>query len=93
MAGTLAQVEERAVPFRAGEELMVELIEPHMFSAGDAVAKIDGYIVAVKGGESRVGQRLMVRIEKAGRNEAMAVIIDDGASGTQAGVAGDKAVQ
>ena len=93
MAGTLAQVEERAVPFRAGEELMVELIEPHMFSAGDAVAKIDGYIVAVKGGESRVGQRLMVRIEKAGRNEAMAVIIDDGASTTQAGVAGDKAVQ
>jgi len=93
MAGTLAQVEERAVPFRAGEELMVELIEPHMFSAGDAVAKIDGYIVAVKDGESRVGQRLMVRIEKAGRNEAMAVIIDDGASDTQAGVASSKAVQ
>jgi len=92
MAGTLDEVQERAVPFRAGEELMVELIEPHMFSAGDAVAKIDGYIVAVRGGESRVGERLMVRIEKAGRNEASAVILEDTASASQSGVAGDKSV-
>ena len=92
MAGTLDEVQERAVPFRAGEELMVELIEPHMFSAGDAVAKIDGYIVAVRDGESRVGERLMVRIEKAGRNEASAVILEDTASASQSGVAGDKSV-
>ncbi len=92
MAGTLDEVQERAVPFRAGEELMVELIEPHMFSAGDAVAKIDGYIVAVRGGESRVGERLMVRIEKAGRNEASAVILEDTASASQSGVVGDKSV-
>ena len=92
MAGSIDEVQERAVPFRAGEELMVELIEPHMFSAGDAVAKIDGYIVAVKGGESRIGERLMVRIEKAGRNEASAVILEDTASASQSGVAGDKSV-
>ncbi|MEI6447573.1 MAG: Rne/Rng family ribonuclease [Actinomycetes bacterium] len=92
LAGTLDEVQERAVPFRSGEELLVELIEPHMFSAGDAVAKIDGYIVSVKGGEGLVGQRVMVRIESAGRNEAKAVMIESQADPAQTGVAGGKAV-
>ncbi len=92
LAGSLDEVQERAVPFRPGEELLVELIEPHMFSAGDAVAKIDGYIVAVKGGEALVGQRVMVRIESAGRNEARAVMIESQADPAQTGVAGGKAV-
>ena len=45
------EVLERALPFREGEEVHVEIIEPHMYSAGDAVAKIDGYIIQVKGGD------------------------------------------
>ena len=91
LAGSIEQVEERAVPFRPGEELMVELVEPHMFNDGDAVAKIDGYIVSVRGGGRRVGERLMVRIEKAGRNEAEAVILE-GDAVAQPGVVGGKAV-
>ena len=43
-------VEERAVPFRVGEEVLVEIVEPHMYDADDAVAKIDGYIISVRGG-------------------------------------------
>ena len=92
LAGTLAEVEERAVPFRPGEEVFVELIEPHMFRAGDAVAKIDGYIVAVRDGGDKIGSRVMVRIESAGRNEADAVIVSDGAENQQAGVTSAKPV-
>ena len=44
--GTRAEVEERAVPFRVGEEVLVEIVEPHMYDADDAVAKIDGYIIS-----------------------------------------------
>ena len=45
--GTREEVEERALPFRAGEEVLVEIVEPHMYDADDAVAKIDGYIISI----------------------------------------------
>ena len=74
--GSREEVEERAVPFRVGEEVLVEIVEPHMYVADDAVAKIDGYIIGVRGGGPLVGQKLMVRIEEVGRTAAVAVPID-----------------
>jgi ribonuclease G len=79
------QVLERALPFREGEEVHVEIVEPHMYSPGDAVAKVDGYIISVKGGTPYVGQKRMVRIEEVGRTAAIASLVDappgpDGAS-------------
>ena len=70
------EVLERALPFREGEEVHVEIIEPHMYSAGDAVAKIDGYIIQVKGGTRYVGEKHMVRIEEVGRTAAIASLVD-----------------
>jgi ribonuclease G len=70
------QVLERSLPFREGEEVYLEIIEPHMYSAGDAVAKVDGYIISVKGAEDSVGYKRLVRIEEVGRTEAKAVLID-----------------
>jgi ribonuclease G len=82
--GTRAEVEERALPFRIGEEVLVEIVEPHMYVADDAVAKIDGYIISVRGGGALVGQKLMVRIEEVGRTAAVAVPIDAAALGAPA---------
>jgi ribonuclease G len=76
LQGSRHEVEERAVPFRVGEEVLVEIVEPHMYAADDAVAKIDGYIISVRGGGPLVGQKLMVRIEEVGRTAAVAVPID-----------------
>jgi ribonuclease G len=76
LEGTREQVLERAVPFRAGEEVHVEIIEPHMYSPGDAVAKVDGYIISVRGGGRFVGEKHLVRIEDAGRTEATASLVD-----------------
>jgi ribonuclease G len=76
LQGSRAEVEERAVPFRVGEEVLVEIVEPHMYDADDAVAKIDGYIISVRGGGPLVGQKLMVRIEEVGRTAAVAAPID-----------------
>jgi len=76
LEGTRAEVEERAVPFRPGEEVLVEIVEPHMYNVDDAVAKIDGYIISVTGGGSHVGKKLMVRIEEVGRTAAVASLID-----------------
>jgi ribonuclease G len=84
------------VPFRAGEEVHVEIIEPHMYSPGDAVAKVDGYIISVSGGGRYVGEKHLVRIEEAGRTAAVASLVDvpggsdgAGAGSASAGASGD----
>jgi len=76
MQGSREEVQERAVPFRKGDELMVDIIEPHMYAVDDAVAKIDGYIISVSGGGRFVGSRRLVRIEDAGRTSATATMLD-----------------
>ncbi len=76
MEGSAEAVRERAVPFNAGDEVLVTLVEPHMYNADDAVAKIDGYIVAVAGGGPFLGEKKMVRIEEAGRNSAAATLLE-----------------
>ena len=72
----LKRVVERAVPFREGEEVHVEIVEPHMYSPGDAVAKVDGYVISITGGGDYVGEKHLVRIEEAGRTSAVATLVD-----------------
>jgi len=81
LEGDRDQVLERALPFREGEEVHVEIVEPHMYSPGDAVAKIDGYIISVTGGTPYVGEKHLVRIEEVGRTSARATLVDVPASG------------
>jgi ribonuclease G len=76
MEGDREKVLERALPFREGEEVHVEIVEPHMYSPGDAVAKIDGYIISVRGGTKYVGEKHVVRIDEVGRTSAVASLVD-----------------
>jgi ribonuclease G len=64
------------VPFREGDEVLVHIIEPHMYDVDDAVAKIDGYIISVAGGGRFVGAKRLVRIDHAGRTSATATMLD-----------------
>jgi ribonuclease G len=74
--GTREEVEERALPFRQGDEVLVEIVEPHMYDVEDAVAKIDGYIISIAGAAPCVGEKRMVRIDKVGRTAASALLLD-----------------
>ena len=76
LAGSRAEIEERALPFREGEEVLVQLEEPHMYNEDDAVAKLDGYVVTVSGAARLVGEKRLVRIEKVGRSAAQASLVD-----------------
>jgi ribonuclease G len=76
LEGSREDVLERALPFREGEEVHVEIVEPHMYSPGDAVAKVDGYIISVRGGTKYVGEKHLVRIDQVGRTEAVASLVD-----------------
>jgi ribonuclease G len=76
LEGTADEIEERALPFREGEEVLVHIEEPHMYNEDDAVAKLDGYVVSVLGAASLVGEKTLVRIEKVGRSAAEASLVN-----------------
>jgi len=78
--GSRAAIEERALPFKVGEEVLVKIDEPHMYNADDAVARVDSYIVSVTGGGRFVGERKLVRIERVERAAAVASLPGDEAA-------------
>jgi ribonuclease G len=82
--GSREDIAEQSLPFREGDEVLVHIVEPHMYEVDDAVAKIDGYIVSVVGGGKYVGEKRLVRIEEAGRTAATAVLVDAGADDGEA---------
>jgi len=71
-SGNRQAIQELALPFKVGEEVLVKIEEPHMYNADDAVARIDSYIVSVTGGGPFVGKRKLVRIERVERAAAVA---------------------
>jgi ribonuclease G len=86
--GTREEIEERAVPFRPGEEVHVDIVEPHMYDPDAAVAKVDGYLITVPNGLAFVGEKKLVRIEEAGRTSATATL-----TGADADAAAEAAVE
>jgi ribonuclease G len=85
-SGTRAEIEERALPFQVGDEVLVRIEEPHMFNVDDAVARVDSYIVSIAGAGGLVGERRLVRIESVGRSAATASLVD-GPNGASAAAA------
>jgi ribonuclease G len=75
MEGSSDDVEERALPFREGEEVHVTIEEPHMYEEDDAVAKVDGYVISVAGAGSLIGEKRMVRIDSVSRSAATASLV------------------
>jgi ribonuclease G len=89
--GSRAEIEERALPFKVGEEVLVKIDEPHMYNADDAVARVDSYIVSVTGGGRFVGERKLVRIERVERAAAVASLPEgEAANGAGSGAGGEE---
>ena len=76
MEGSLKEIEERALPFQEGEEVLVTIEEPHMYNEDDAVAKLDGYVISVTGAVRLIGKKTLVRIEQVGRSAASATLVE-----------------
>jgi ribonuclease G len=73
--GTRAEIEQRALPFQEGEEVLIDIEEPHMYNIDDAIAKIDGYVISISGGGPFVGERKLVRINEVRRTAAYASLL------------------
>jgi ribonuclease G len=75
--GTLERIEQRALPFQKGEEVLIEIEEPHMYNVDDAIAKIDGYVISISGGGPFVGERKLIRIDEVKRTAAYASLLTE----------------
>ena len=75
--GTRAEIEHRALPFKEGEEVLIEIEEPHMYNVDDAIAKIDGYVISISGGGPFVGERKLIRINEVKRTAAYASLVTE----------------
>ena len=73
--GTRDEIEQRALPFREGEEQLVKIEEPHMYDEEAAVGKIDSYVISVAGAGRLIGEERLVRITEVGRTSAAAEIV------------------
>jgi ribonuclease G len=73
--GTRDEIEQRALPFREGEELLVQIEEPHMYDEEAAVGKIDSYVISVAGAGRLIGEERLVRITEVGRTSASAEVV------------------
>ncbi len=73
--GTREEIEERALPFKQGEEVLIRIEEPHMYNVDDAIAKIDGYVISVAGGGPFVGESKLIKIDEVKRTAAYASIV------------------
>jgi ribonuclease G len=76
LEGSREDVESRALPFQEGDEVLLKIEEPHMYAEDDAVAKLDGYVIAVSGAGRFIGEKRLVRIESVGRTAASGSLAD-----------------
>jgi ribonuclease G len=76
--GKSDEIEQRALPFQVGDEVLVTIEEPHMYNVDDAIARVDSYVVSVVGAGKDVGERRLVKIESVGRSAASATLVDEG---------------
>jgi ribonuclease G len=74
--GKASEIDPEAFPVSPGQELEVELEEPHLHEEADAIARLDGYVVTVAGAAGKVGETVPIRIEEAARTSAHAVLVE-----------------
>jgi ribonuclease G len=72
--GPVARIEAKSLPVASGDELEVKLEATHMHDEADAIARLDGYVISVAGAGNKVGKTVKVRIERATRTVAYAVL-------------------
>jgi ribonuclease G len=72
--GPISRLGAKPLPLAAGDELELRLEARH--ADADAVARLNGYVVAVADARRKVGETVKVRIQRALPNAAYAVLAD-----------------
>lgn len=70
-----SEIEELAVPVRAGQVLEVEVEEPHAANAGHGIARVQGFVLDIAGAGPLVGQTVEVEVTRVARTYARARLL------------------
>ncbi|HEY7196025.1 MAG TPA: Rne/Rng family ribonuclease [Gaiellaceae bacterium] len=74
--GPVSKIAPTSLPVEKGQELELKLTARNEHRPADAIALLDGYVVNVAGGAGRVGRKAKIRIQRAGKQTAQAVLVD-----------------
>ncbi|ARU63274.1 ribonuclease G [Tumebacillus avium] len=74
-AGTVAEVEMRALPVQIGQVLEVRIDEPHAHNTRDGIARLEGYVLDVQNAGMHVGETVLIKIAQVFRTYAKANIV------------------
>ncbi len=74
--GTQAEVEQKALPVKAGQVLELQVEEPHATNPADGISRVEGYVVDIEGAGRRIGETVAVQVTRAYRTYARARLID-----------------
>jgi len=73
--GSRDEVQEKALPVKAGQVLELKVEEPHVSNLFDGIARVEGYVVDIEGAGNKVGEKVKVQITRAFRTYAKARIL------------------
>jgi len=76
-AGTVEEVELRALPVSVGQVLEVRIDEPNAHHASDGIARLEGYVLDVSGGGKHVGRQVLIKIKQVFRTYAKATVMEE----------------
>jgi len=75
--GSRDEIAMKAIPVHPGDTLEILIEEPHAQNPSDGIARVEGYVINVEGGGSKVGQRVTVEILSCFRTFAKGRIASD----------------
>ncbi|ASS74951.1 ribonuclease G [Tumebacillus algifaecis] len=74
-AGTVAEVEMKALPVQIGQVLEVKIDEPHAHNPRDGIARLEGYVLDVQSAGMHVGDTMLVKVGQVFRTYAKATLV------------------
>ncbi len=74
--GTKDEIALKAVPVQPGDVIELEIEEPHSQNSNDGIARIEGYVIDIRGAGSMVNEKVQVQITSCFRTFAKAKILD-----------------
>jgi ribonuclease G len=75
-AGTVEEVELRALPVQIGQVVQVRIEEPHAYKPRDGIARIEGYVLDVQNGGMHIGQQVLVKVSQVHRTYGKAAVLE-----------------
>jgi len=75
-AGSVEEVELRALPVQVGQVVTVKIEELHAHNPKDGIARIEGYVLDVQQGGMHIGRSVIVKISHVHRTYGKAVVLE-----------------